>query len=903
MTTSAVLRMCELYRAGRLVPTIAIDAIAIVATICRVAVVFYRLLLRLYPASFRAEYEKELTGLFERRYRQRHGVVARGACWGEAVLDVLVNAPAIHWDILRQDLRGVRQTLARAPGYSLTVVLVAALGIGATTAAFSLADHVLVRPLPFPEADRLVRLWQDQSTFGYAQMELSPPNFRDWQRDSRSFDGMAAYQGGNALYMRDPSGGLVRIDGATTIGDVFGVLGIRPLLGRSLTAEDDVPGAPGVILLSDELWRTRFEADPGIVGRTIAFADTGRTVVGVMPSGLAFPNRTAKYWIPMALPVAAYGDDQRANFILNVIARLAPGTSIDAAEAELDVIARRLAEAFPATNASSGAVAMTLRDDLSPQSRQLLWGLAAAAAALLLIACTNLASLLIGRSLARQRELAVRAALGAGRHRLVRQLLTETLVLTGIGGALGLALAIGAVPFVARLVPTNLPIAETPALDVRMIAAAIAATLATAAGIGVIPALRTGRHTDAAALRDGGRAGTSRRTERTRSVLVVAELATAIALLASTGLLVRALLAVQHTSPGFRAEGALTLRTALPAARYRAADRRLAFYDRTLADVQALPGVTSAAYITWLPMVMRGGIWPVSVDGTVVDESTAQRASFRQVTPGFFATMETPITRGRDFDAGDTAESPLVAIVSESFVQRHWPDRDPVGRRLTLGGRERTVAGVAGNIRVRGLERESEPQVYLPAAQGQPYPGYYPRELVIRAAVPPASLTAAVRAIIDAIDPEVPVADVRTLREVIDGETAPRRVQVIVLAGFAAIAALLAAIGIHGLLSFTVSSRTRDIGVRIALGASRASIVRMVVGNAALLAAAGVAVGGVLALAAGLAMRALLAGVSPRDPITFAGAVLLAAVMALSGTLLPTLRAVRVDPISVIRSE
>lgn len=867
------------------------------------ALFFYRLLLRLYPASFRAEYERELTGLFERRYRQQPGMVARGACWAAAVLDVLVNAPGIHWDILRQDLRGVRQTLIRAPGYSLTIVLVTALGIGATTAAFSLADHVLIRPLPFPEADRLVRLWQDQSAFGYSQMELSPPNFRDWQRDSRSFQGMAAYQGGNALFLRDPSGRLDRIDGATTIDDVFGVLGIRPLLGRTLTADDDAPGAPAVILLSDELWRTRFAADRAIVGRTIPFADTPRTVIGVMPAGVAFPNRAAKYWVPMALPAAAYGDEQRANFILNVIARLDAAATIDAAAAELNVIARRLAEAFPTTNANSGAVVVTLRDDLSPQSRQLLWGLAAAAAALLLIACTNLASLLLGRALARQRELAVRAALGAGRHRLVRQVLTETLVLTGLGGALGLALAVVAVPFVARLVPTNLPIAETPSLDLRMIAAAVAVTLVTAAGIGVIPALRTGRQASAVALREGSRAGTSRRTERTRSVLVVAEVATAIALLASTGLLVRALLAVQQTPPGFRADGVLTLRTALPMTRYRDAERRLAFYDRTLAEIRALPGVTSASYITWLPMVMRGGIWPVSVDGKVEDESTAQRASFRQVTPGFFATMETPITRGRDFDPRDTADSPLVVMVSESFVQRHWPDRDPIGRRLTLGGRERTVVGVAGNIRVRGLERESEPQVYLPAAQGQPYAGYYPRELVVRTAVPPASLTAAIRSVIDGLDPEMPIADVRTLREVVDGETAPRRVQVIVLSSFAAIAALLAAIGVHGLLSFNVSSRARDIGVRMALGASRASIVRMVVANAAVLAAAGVALGGVLAFAAGSAMRALLAGVSPMDPLTLAGAVVLAAGMTLSGTLLPVLRAVRVDPIAVIRDE
>jgi predicted permease len=609
----------------------------------------------------------------------------------------------------------------------------------------------------------------------------------------------------------------------------------------------------------------------------------------------------------MQLRPAAYGDDQRANYILNAIGRLRPGVSLDDARAELNVIAQRLATAFPKTNANSSAVVITLRDELSPQARMLLWGLVAAAVALLLIACTNLANLLLSRSLSRQRELAVRAALGAGRHRLVRQMLTETLTLAGLGGAIGIVLAAATVPFVARLVPTNLPIEQTPSLDLRMITAAIIATLATAAGVGVIPALRVGRHADASALREGARAGTSRRTERTRSVLVVAEIAASIALLVCTGLLVRALVKVQQTEPGFRADGVLTMRTNLPTSLqtspYRNAERRMQFYDRVLSEVRALPGVTSASYITWLPMVMRGGIWPVSVDGKVEDESSAQRASFRQVMPGFFATMETPLTHGRDFDDRDTAESPLVALISESFVQRFWPDRDPLGRRLSLGGRERVVVGVAGNIRVRGLERDSEPPVYIPATPGGPYSGYYPRELVVRSSVPPALLTPAIRGIVARADPQMPIADVRTLRDVVDGETAPRRVQVNVLASFAAIAFLLAAIGLHGLLSVNVSSRARDIGVRFALGARRQAIVAMIVKDAALLAIVGIALGAALAYAAGRAMQALLAGVSPMDPVTFVAAIALSAVMTLAGTLLPALRALRVDPIAVIRAE
>jgi predicted permease len=870
------------------------------------AAALYRLLLRFYPASFRAEYGREMAGVFLRRYGLQQTAAGRAGFWLTTLADVLSNASAIHSEILRQDLRGAVRSLARTPGFSVAVMLVAALGIGATTAAFSLADHVLIRPLPFPEPDRLVKLWQDQSAFGYTRMEMSPPNFRDWRRESASFDGMAAYQG-TSLFFPDPSGSAARVDGASTIGDVFAVLRLRPALGRSIGDDDDRSGAPAVIILSDGLWRSRFNADPGIVGQTIAFAETPRTVIGVMPPAVGFPNRNTRFWIPQQLRPAAYADDQRANFIFNVIGRLKPGVSIDAARAELKVIAERLAAAFPTTNAKSGAVVITLRDDLTPQARLLLWGLVAAAVALLLIACTNLANLLLSRSLSRQREFAVRAALGAGRHRLVRQMLTETLTLAGVGGALGIVLAVVVVPFVARLVPTNLPIEETPPLDLRMITAAIVATLATAAGVGVIPAFRIGRHLAASALREGARVGTSRRTERTRSALVVAEIAASIALLVCTGLLVRALLKVQQTEPGFRADGILTIRTNLPTSLqtslYRNTERRLQFYDRVLSDVRALPGVTSASYITWLPMVMRGGIWPVSVDGKVEDESSAQRASFRQVMPGFFATMETPLMRGRDFDERDTAESPLAAIVSESFVRRFWPDRDPLGRLLSLGGRERVVVGVAGNIRVRGLERDSEPQVYIPAAQGGAYSGYYPRELVVRISVPPVSLTGPIRAVVARADPQMPIADVRTLREVVDGETAPRRVQVNVLASFAAIAFLLAAIGLHGLLSFNVSSRAREIGVRIALGARRQTIVAMIVKDAALLAVAGVVLGAGLAFTAGRAMQALLAGVSPTDPLTFAGAVALSVLMTLAGTLLPTLRALGVDPIAVIRTE
>jgi putative ABC transport system permease protein len=864
------------------------------------AAAIYRLLLGLYPASFRGEYAREMTGVFLRRYDQQPTAAARAAFWIATLRDVLANAPVIHWDLLRQDLRGAMRTFTRTPGFTVTVTLVAALGIGATTAAFALADHVLIRPLPFPEPDRLVNAWHTQGPRG--SMELSPANFRDLRAQSTSFDGFAAYVSGG-LFFRDSSGVLMRVDGTTATGDLFEVLKVEPALGRTFTSQDDEPTGPGVIVLSDRLWRNRFGGDRSIVGTTIVPSEGAepRTIIGVMPPGFEFPDRNAQWWVPAQFKPPDF--ENRSNYMYNSIARLKPGVSIETARAELSVIADRLAREYPKTNAASGATVRALRDGVSQQSRLLLWGLVAAAAALLLIACTNLASLLLSRSLSRQRELAVRAALGAGRQRLVRQMLTETTVLTGLGGVIGIALAVVAVPYVARLVPTTLPIAETPSLDLRMITAALLATLATAMGVGVVPALRVGRHTDAAVLREGARAGTNRRTERMRALLVVAEIAASIALLVCTGLLVRALIKVQQTDPGFRADGVLTIRTTIPLTRYRDSDARLTFYDRVMAEVRGLPGVVATSYISYLPMVMRGGIWPVSVDGKPEDENAPDRASFRQVMPGFFATMQTPLLRGRDFDEHDGAKSAPVTIVSASFVQQYWPNRDPVGRVLSIGRVQRTVVGVAGDIRVRGLERESEPQVYIPAAQGTSYLGYIPRELVIRTSVPPASVATAVRAAIARVDPQIPIADVRTLREVVDAETAPRRVQVNVLASFAVIAFLLAAIGLHGLLSFNVSSRAREIGVRVALGAQRNTIAGMIAKHALVLAIIGVALGTALAFAAGRAMQALLAGVSPMDPATLAGAIVLAVMMTLGGTLLPTLRALRVDPIAVIRTE
>jgi predicted permease len=852
-----------------------------------------------------------MEAIFGRRLKEATGGWSAGLVLLDAAADVLVNSARTHVDVLRQDLRQVGRTLRRSPGFAATVVAVSALGVGATTAAFTLTDHVLVRPLPFPHADRLVRLWQSQRG-RFLDMELSPANFRDWQRLSQSFEGMAAFHG---LSVNLVGGGEPeRLEGTAVTAAFLDVLGVPPLLGRGFHAEDDREGAAGVVVLSYPLWQARFGGDPQIVGRTVLLDDVPHEVVGVMPRHFQFPRRETRFWRPMRL--AAADLEARDDDYLEVVARLRPGVSVEDSRTELSLVAAQLERQFPETNERVGASVFTLRDQLTQKARVLLLVLFGASLGVLLIACTNLASLFLARALERRREIAVRAALGAGRDRLIRQLLTESLLLAGVGGGLGILLARAALPLAVRLVPNALPIAEMPALDLRVLGFASLATLLTAILFGLVPALRLMRNADAEGLREGVRTGGGAR-ERLRSALVVAEVTVCVVLLVSSGLLIRALVRVQSTDPGFHSEGVFTLRTWLPSPRYQALARRAEFYESVLGAVRARPDVADAAYISYLPMVMTGGIWGIEAFGQPRDPDAPNTASIRYVTPRFFATLGIPLRRGRDVSETDTAAATMAAVVSESFAARYWPEQDPIGQRFRfgpLGGgpiavagpfQDRTVIGVVGDIRVRGLERKSEPQVYLPYRQhpDDAMGWYIPKDLVIRTSAPESALVPALRGIVARADPLQPVSDLRSLSSIVEGETAPRRVQVRVLGAFAAVALLLAGIGIHGLLAFMVSNRAQEIGVRMALGAGRADILSMVLRSGARLGLVGVGLGLVTAFAAGQALQALLAGVSPRDAVTFLAAAGVALGTTFLGSVRPALRAIGVDPLTVMRAE
>jgi putative ABC transport system permease protein len=861
----------------------------------------YRTLLRLYPASFRNEYGGEMCAMFARRRRDAAGPVPLLALWLEAATDVIVNAGRVHLELLRQDIGYTVRTLLRVPAFTATAILVTALGVGATTAAFSVTDHVLIRPLPFKDPDRLVRLYQDQSYRGYARMELSPANFRDWQRMATSFDTMGAFASVslNLIGNGDPE----RLSGARVTSEVLPMLGVAPALGRLIAAADDRDGATATVVLSDALWRSTFGGNPAVVGRTVLLNDEPHVVIGVMPRGFYFPSRDVEFWTPIRFRPVDF--ENRADWYLYGVGRLRDGVSVDEARAELRLVAAQLERQYPKENARNGATVVDLRTDVSRQSRLLLIALLGASMCLLLIACTTLANLLLARALARRRELAVRAALGAGRERLVRQMLTESLVLAVCGGTCGVLIALAATPLVSRLVPNALPIAELPDVNLRMLLFAAATTIATALGFGVLPAARAAR-VDAGALADGARTGPGRRAERIRSVLVVAEITASVVLLVAAGLLIRALWTVHEVDPGFEPRGVLTLRTMLPLPKYETVERRSQFYGHVLEEVQKLPGVERAAYITAVPLgPMGGGIWPITTDGQPTDGPEQETASLRVVTPGFFEALRIPLRAGRDVDDRDTRSTPFVAVVSDSFARRHWPGQSPLGRRFFMAFEERIVVGVVGHVQVRGLERPSEPQVYLPHRQMQDggLIGYTPKDLVVRSTGAADALVPAVRRIIRGADPQQPISDVALYTDVVAGHTGPRLAQLRVLGGFAAVALLLAGIGLHGVLAFSVSARTREIGVRIALGAASRNILGLVVRHGMLLAAAGLVLGLALAYAAGRSMQAILAGVSPADATTFGAAAALVLVVTLAGTLVPAWRAIRVDPLQATKVE
>jgi len=856
----------------------------------------YRALLHLYPSSFRREYGADLVADFARRRRDRKGIGGI-ALWLAAIGDVIANAARLHLELLRQDLKYAARTFARTPGFVVTSILVTALGIGATTAAFSVTNYVFLRPLPYADPDRLVTVWHRTPDY---RLELSPPNFRDLKAQTTSFEALGAYHGfdANIVAGAEPE----RLTGAAVTSEVLPLLGVRPVIGRLFTAGEERQATGSFAVLSYGFWQRAFGGDAGVLGRTIRIDGTPHVVVGVMPAAFAFPRRQVELWTLM--PAVERLNEERDNYWFNGIGRLKPGMTPAGAEADLRVIAARLERQYPDVNTKISAGVFQLREEYSDRARAMLYALCGASLSVLLIACANLANLLLARSYARRRELELRAALGAGRERLVRQLVTESLLVALLGGALGVLVAVASVPLLARLVPMSMPLTDTPSVDVPALVVAACLTLLTGIAFGVLPALRSSSTSSFDALREGVRGG-GLRGVRTRSALVVVEVAACVVLLVWAGLLMRALHRLDSLDPGFQSEHVLTVQTALPRPKYNSAALRQHYFDSVLAQVRALPGVKSAAFISFLPMTMGGGIFPVGLPGQPAMMTNGRIASMRFATPSYFATLGIPVRRGRDLQQTDTLSQPLVAVVSESFAQRYFPDQDIVGKQFEFAYATRTIVGVVGDVRVRGPEQGSEPQVYLPSTQleDESFPFFTPKALAIRSDASTEALLPMVRSIVRSADPEQPVSNIRTMSQIVERQTESRTVQVRVLAAFAVIALVLAAVGIHGLLAFTVAQRRHEIGVRMALGAEPERIVSGILRQSAVLALCGVMPGVAIGYAGGRAMESLLVGVTPADGLTFAVAAALCAAVTLAGSWTPARRAVRVSPASVFRGD
>jgi predicted permease len=805
-------------------------------------------------------------------------------------------------DTLLHDLRFALRALRRSPGFTAVAVLTLALGIGANTAIFSVVDAVLLRPLPFAESDRLVRLFTVSRLSDHDV--YSPANFRDARTLNHTLAEVSFFDGGS--FTLTGRGEPTQLQGVRVGQNFFQVLRARPALGRVFRAEENQPGQNRVVVLSHSLWQQRFGGDPAIVGRTISLNRLPYEVVGVMPAGFSYPEGQ-EAWVPEEYDGRFMSEDSRGGYYMDVFGRLKPGVTVEQAARDVHAIGERLKVEHPETNAGFGMTVTSMREATVGDVRGALLILLGAVGLVLLIACANVANLMLARATARDTEMAVRAALGANRHRLVRQLLTESVLLAALGGAAGLLLAVWGTRLLVSFHPEGVPrLMEVRVDGVVMVFTAGVAVL-TGLLFGLLPATQMTRTPLASTLREGGRSGLGTRgSARARSILVVAEIALAVMLLTGAGLLIRSFVGLQSVDPGFRPEQVLTWRLNLPQVSYESDASRLAFYDRLLDRLRGQPGVESAAAVTSTPMSGATMVLGVVVEGQPPAEpGEMPTADVLVATPEYLSTMGIPVVRGRAFTAADRAGAPPVVMLNEAAARRLFPGEDPIGRRLSLtwtrdsvdvGGE---VVGITPDVRQHSLDGEARPTIYVSYAQAP----MSRMDMVVRSRLPLGSLTAGIKREVRALDANLPIDELQPLEQVVEQSISQPRFYMTLLSIFAAVALALAAIGIFGVVSYTVRQRRREIGIRMALGAEPARVLRMVIGGAVGLAAVGVGLGVAGALAGTRLMAGLLFGVGATDPTTFIGvSALLLGIAALS-SYLPARSAVRVDPNVALRAD
>ncbi len=797
------------------------------------------------------------------------------------------------------DIRYGVRLLRHSPVFGAIAVLALALGIGANTAIFSSVSTLLLRSLPYHDPDRLVMVWEDASFASFPKNTPAPANYFDWKAQNTVFTDMAAARGATTNLTAD--GPPEQLTGRLVTANFFDVLGTPPLVGRAFTEEEDRTN-PNLVVISYGLWQRRYEGDSSVVNRTILMNGVPCTILGVMPRDFVFRDRDNDYWAPMHFSPASAAE--RGSHYLNVVARLKPGVSVQRAREEMTAIARRLEEKY-SSNYRIGAVVVPLREELLGKTRTAVLVLMGAAGCVLLIACANLASLLLARAAARRREMAVRAALGADRRRLVSQMLAEGLVLSSIGGALGLGVARAGMTLLTKLAPAGFATAESGHIDAALLVFTLALSVATGVLFSIVPAMQMSRTSLNDGLRHGGRGGIGGGPGVTRDAFVVLEVAAAMVLLVGAGLMLNTMARLRAIDIGFRPDRLLTLRTTLPREQYQDPLRRLAFYDRVIEGVRGLPGVESAAYNSMLPFLSAGNTQGYRVEGRELPPGEPGDALLRVGTSEYLKTLGVRLVEGRLPDLRDGNGALPVIVVNETLAKRFWPHETALGHRIRMSSRTpvwRTIVGVVHDVRERGYELEMKPGVYIPYAQ---FPDSWalPENLIVRTKGDPAALSGAVRRVIAGVAPDQPVNAVRTMDEILGQTVADRTLQMDLLGAFAALALLLASTGLYGVLSYVVTQRSREIGLRMALGASARTVVGIVVGRGLALTAAGLAIGLAGAFAATRLMKTLLYGVDAIDPATFAWVSLLLLAIAGLACWVPAWRASMVDPIVVLRED
>jgi len=803
--------------------------------------------------------------------------------------------------------------LLKQPGFTVVAIITLALGIGANTAIFSVVNGLLLRPLPYPDSDRLAIIWTHSPGANVVQDWPSPGQYSAIKSNSTVFDEVAIAQGGGAT-LTGPSAP-ERVGTVSTSSAMFSLLHANPILGRPFLAEDDVPGKTPAAILSHAFWQRRFGGDPNAIGQTLRIDGDTYEIVGIMPSDFSLNYEVMptvgvsdQTDILLSLPMNAEAMSSQGDENYNLMARLKPGVSIAQAQAELDSVVRGLEDQYPDRYPASRRFSFSitpLLDQVVGDVRPALLVLLGAVGCVLLIACANVANLLLARATAREKEIAIRTAIGASRQRLLRQLLTESVLLASLGGAIGLLIAVWGLDGLRWLGPSSIPRLQNIAIDGRVLGFTFAVVLLTGILFGLAPAMRASRVNLSATLKEGGRSMAGSGNHRLRSLLVVAEVALSLVLLIGAGLLVRSFLSVQHVDPGFAAQNVLSLRLSVSGTTYEKQPRRMIFYKQLWERLRQLPGVESAGGSTILPL--SGGIsWgSISIEGYVPESGQSLiQADGRIATVGYFETMKTPLIRGRFFNEQDTPESEKVAIIDENMARTYWPDDDPVGKRLKFGRVESktpwlTVVGVVASVKQYALDTESRVAFYTPHEQS-PSGGLY---VTVRTATDPRNIASAITAEARAMDPNVPIYDIKTMDQRLTESLARRRFAMFALGLFAGVAMLLAAVGIYGVMSYSVTQRTREIGIRMALGAPTRGVLTLIVGQGMLLAGAGVVIGLAGAVATTRLMSSLLYGISATDPITFGVIGILLASVALLACYVPARRATKVDPMVALRYE